>query len=450
MIDLQKTLEQSPFFSGGLTLMVIGSVAALLRRLPGQIWEVIERRLSITLEVPDRDSAFRWVQSWLAGQQYGRRARDLTLTTVWISREPGTGAELDPDDECSGPASEARFLLSPAPGVHLLTYRRRLLILRRTRRELQQGGPMSFQESLHLQLLGGSRAMIEGILAEAYAASTPTTPGVNILTAQDGCWSSSSWQHKRPLGSLVLGEGVLEDVLADLRDFYRSSVWYAERGIPYRRGYLLFGPPGTGKTTMVLALAGELNLSVSVLSLSSRLMSDDSLGSLVDALPTGTLLLIEDVDCVFKEHRSTDAHTGVTLSGLLNALDGVSSRDGRVLFMTTNHPERLDPALIRPGRVDRKVALGHATPDEARPLFLWFYRGCGISLAELERLAEHFAVQIRPKKVCMATLQEYLVRHRRNPEVAAHEAVFDDEFTGEDRALPDPAEGELVGTPSTG
>ena len=443
MSELLKTLDQNPFFSGGLTLMVIGSAAAMLRRLPAQIWAFIERRLSITLEVPDRDPAFRWVQAWVSNQRYTRRARDLTLTTVWISREPGSGVELDPDDDRSGPASEARFLLSPAPGVHLLTYRGRLLILRRTRRELQQGGPMSFQESLTLQLLGGSRAMIEDILAEAYAASTPKTPGVSVLTAQDGCWSATSWQHKRPLGSLVLGEGVLEDVLADLREFYRSGAWYAERGIPYRRGYLLHGPPGTGKTTMVLAMAGELNLSVSVLSLSSRLMSDDNLRALVDALPAATLLLIEDVDCVFKEHRSAEIHTGVTFSGLLNALDGVSSRDGRVLFMTTNHPERLDPALIRPGRVDRKVELGHATPDQARRLFLWFYRGCGIVEAELQRLAEHFAAQVAPGKVCMAAIQEHLLRHRRDPEVAAHEAVFD-ESDGGGRGLTDLESVELL------
>ena len=93
----------------------------------------------------------------------------------------------------------------------------------------------------------------------------------------------------------------------------------------------------------------------------------------------------------------TDTHTGVTLSGLLNALDGVSSRDGRVLFLTTNHPERLDPALIRPGRVDRKVELGLATPDQARRLFLWFYRGCGIGPSELGP-AERFAAQVRPGK----------------------------------------------------
>ncbi len=136
--------------------------------------------------------------------------------------------------------------------------------------------------------------------------------------------------------------------LDDLRDFYRSEAWYAARGIPYRRGYLLHGPPGTGKTTMVLALAGELKLAVATLSLSSRLMSDESLRALVDELPVATVLLIEDVDCAFKESRNTTGVTGITLSGLLSALDGVSSRDGRVLFLTTNHPDRLDPALVRP------------------------------------------------------------------------------------------------------
>jgi mitochondrial chaperone BCS1 len=111
---------------------------------------------------------------------------------------------------------------------------------------------------------------------------------------------------------------------------------------------------------------------------------------------------------------------------LLNALDGVSSREGRVLFLTTNHPERLDPALIRPGRVDRKVELGHATPDQARRLFVWFYRDSGLSTAELSREAERFASQVPANQFCMAAIQEHLLRHRRNPEAAAHEVVFEE------------------------
>ena len=138
------------------------------------------------------------------------------------------------------------------------------------------------------------------------------------------------------------------------------------------------------------------------------------------------MLLIEDVDCVFKTERTTTDQTGVTLSGLLNALDGVSSREGRVLFLTTNHPDRLDSALIRPGRVDRKIELGHASPDQARRLFLWFYQGCGLEPAELEGLADRFAAQVPRGRICMAAIQEHLLRHRHGPEAAAHEVDFDD------------------------
>ena len=231
MSELWASIDRNPFFSGGLTLMVIGSVAAVLRKVPGQLWAFLVRRLSIAVEIPDRDPAFRWVQAWLAGQRAMRRARDLCLTTTWVSHDPDPTVSSDPDyDQTSGPASEAKFLLAPAPGRHVMTYQGRLLVLHRTRRDLQNGGSAAYQESLTLQLVGGSRSLIEQLLAEAHAASFPRTPGVSILTAQGGCWSVTSWQAKRPLGSLVLADGVLESVLADLREFYRSIRETASHG----------------------------------------------------------------------------------------------------------------------------------------------------------------------------------------------------------------------------
>jgi len=118
----------------------------------------------------------------------------------------------------------------------------------------------------------------------------------------------------------------------------------------------------------------------------------------------------------------------MTLSGLLNALDGVSSWEGRVLFLTTNHPDRVDPALIRPGWVDLKLELGHAVPDQARRLFPWFYQDCGLSSCALESLADRFAAQVPRGKICMAATQEHLLRHRGAPEAAAHEVNFDDQL----------------------
>src|SRR5262245_39693667 len=285
--SLLESLNQNPFFSGGLSLMVLGAAVAMLRKVPGQLWIFIQRRLSITVEVPDRDPAFRWLQVWLAAQPYAGRARDLSLATTWIpaDAESDTAVVFDPDDSAAtGPTSRVKFLLSPAPGTHLMLYRNRLMILNRSRRDLQNGNSRTFQESLSLQVLGGSRALVEQLFAEARKLACPRTPGVSILTARYESWEATSWQPRRPLESLVLADGTLEDVLDDLRTFYGSRSWYIQRGIPYRRGYLLHGPPGNGKTTLVLAVAGELNLSVAVPTPRTGWLRDESRRGLVEAL----------------------------------------------------------------------------------------------------------------------------------------------------------------------
>jgi len=167
---LLETLNQNPFFSGGLSLMVVGTAVALLRKVPGQLWTFLQRRLSITVEVPDRDPAFRWLQVWLAAQPYAGRARDLSLATTWVpaDAESDSAVVFDPDDSAAtGPNSRVKFLLSPAPGTHLMLYRNRILILKRSRRDLQNGNARTFQENLSLQVLGGSRALVEQLLAEA-------------------------------------------------------------------------------------------------------------------------------------------------------------------------------------------------------------------------------------------------------------------------------------------
>jgi chaperone BCS1 len=91
--------------------------------------------------------------------------------------------------------------------------------------------------------------------------------------------------------------------------------------------------------------------------------------------------------------------------------------------MTTNHPERLDPALVRPGRVDRQFRIDHTTPDQARRLFAWFYGGREPS-PEVERWSRQFADQVPEGRVCMAAIQEHLLRHRTDPELAVRAVDF--------------------------
>jgi mitochondrial chaperone BCS1 len=108
--------------------------------------------------------------------------------------------------------------------------------------------------------------------------------------------------------------------------------------------------------------------------------------------------------------------SSITLSGFLNALDGVVASEERIIFMTTNHPEKLDPALIRPGRVDMKEYFGHATEHQMKEMFLRFYGGP-------EPRAAEFAKTISASgQVSTAFLQGLFVSNKEQPERALQEA----------------------------
>lgn len=145
---------------------------------------------------------------------------------------------------------------------------------------------------------------------------------------------------------------------------------------------MLHGPPGCGKSSYITALAGELGFSICVLNLSERGLSDDRLNHLLSVAPQQSIILLEDIDAAFVSREDTKqqkaAYEGlnrVTFSGLLNCLDGVASTEARIVFMTTNYLERLDPALIRPGRVDLKEYIGWCTEPQIEKMFLRFYQG---------------------------------------------------------------------------
>ena len=302
-----------------------------------------------------------------------------------------------------------------------------------------------------------------------------------------------------------------------------SRQWYADRGtspfsfsmlfhlkhssgIPFRRGYLLYGAPGSGKTSIIHSLAGELGLNIYIISLSKTGLDDNSLNSLISSLPEHCIAIMEDIDAAFTHgltrdrtgaelkdprhgdlqrrgrHSSEDdfddcqeqdrgrspskaKDTQITLSGLLNALDGVSAQEGRLLFATTNRYHLLDPALIRPGRMDIHVEFRLASQYQARELYKRFYfpdapnetttddeassdsehvtqtmdgpdptssisksvgsdeppkyngttRAPKLSKKKIEWLAEQFASRIPEREFSMASLQGYLMSYKTRP-----------------------------------
>jgi mitochondrial chaperone BCS1 len=418
MTHLFDALAAHPLVSGGIVLGVVGWALALVRNLPYQVLAYIKARLITSVEIADRDPAFEWLERWLAAHPAAHGKRAYVARSLGMRSDPGVpSARPSPPTGSAVPGYHYGLLYSPAPGAGLVRYRDHRIWIERRRRWYESafnGAPHTDTFVLtHL----GSLDVIKGLMAEALAESiTDEDPGIPVLVGNNGAWGHSGFRPRRRLESVMLDAGVLDDLVADMECFYRDKGWYRDRGIPWQRGYLFAGIPGAGKTSAAIALAGRLGLSIAIVSLSSVEMDDQAIARLMLALPERSLLLIEDVDALFKE-RETQCK--VTFAGFLNSLDGVAAAEGRMLIMTTNHPEKLDPALIRFGRIDRHVEFTHASYDQARRLFLWFYRDAELTARELDGMATAFARAITAQKTSMAAIQEHLVRHRDCPAAAA-------------------------------
>ena len=274
--------------------------------------------------------------------------------------------------------------------------------------DLQHGIPW---ETVTLTSLGRNRSLYFDILNQARESALKSNEGKTIMyTAMGSEWRQFGYPRKhRPLTSVILDQGISESILADCQEFIINSQWYTDRGIPYRRGYLLHGPPGCGKSSYIMALAGELEYSICLLNLSERGLSDDRLNHLLSTAPQQSIVLLEDVDAAFTSREETKhvktAYEGLsrlTLSGLLNALDGVASAEGRIVVMTTNYIDRLDPALIRPGRVDVKQLIGYASEYQLQQMFARFYLECSL---EKSRVFAKAILHSIPRQLSLAEIQ---------------------------------------------
>ncbi|KAK4104886.1 hypothetical protein N658DRAFT_419409 [Parathielavia hyrcaniae] len=417
------------------------------------------------IEVSNSDDIYYHLMKWLAAQPKMVDSRSLTAETAskgaWEEEDESElqTARVSPDGSgiflnFSNQEAQAAPRFTPAMGVHDFWFRGRYFKLHRKQESLfdpsagANGMPQyKDKETLVLSCFGRSPEPIKQLLQHAkgqyyldHQAKTIVrrpSPQAMRRYGQRHSWQQVANRPVRPMQTVVLDDEQKIRILSDMNEYLHPATprWYANRGIPLRRGYLFHGPPGTGKTSLSFALAGVFGLDIYVISLLDPTLTEEDLLALFTSLPRRCVVLLEDIDTAglkrsddpeapptssssddddekstkeqekadgkdkdkkpskktrhkskkkwnvsdlareLKRHGNIDSieKKGISLSGLLNAIDGVASHEGRVLIMTTNKPETLDEALIRPGRVDLQVTFTNATQQQARELFIRMY-----------------------------------------------------------------------------
>jgi chaperone BCS1 len=356
------------FVRGGLVLMLTGAAMGLLRKVPETFYAWLKHRFSVSLMILEIDPLFEWTKIWLDTLPYSRRSRSISCSLYRESDQDFT--------------TDSRAIFAPAYGSHFFRHKGRFIWLARNKTENQPTHGMATTgskspESITLTILGTDQKVARELVQEIMeAARVFEQQAVRGYISGVGWWRRLYTFKPRRLETVDVPRDDEVRITANITEFLSSRSVYTKRGIPYHLNFLFAGLPGTGKTSLASALCGHFGLNLYILNIAGPGMNDDRLVELMLTLPRKSMLLLEDVDAVVPEARRKPKSSvnqaglgeseaeGITLSGLLNCMDGLTAPEGVVIVMTTNHPELLDSALIRPGRVDMRVNFGAATREQ--------------------------------------------------------------------------------------
>lgn len=262
-------------------------------------------------------------------------------------------------------------------------------------------------------------------------------------------WESVPFKHPSTFETLAMDPIKKAEIMADLRDFANGEAFYQRTGRAWKRGYLLYGPPGTGKSSMIAAMANYLGYDIYDLEL-TEVHTNSELRKLLMKTSSKSIIVIEDIDCSINltnrkksgggtsnsggarsnnfdvsppgsSNGGEDGGNSITLSGLLNFTDGLWSCCGseRIFVFTTNHIERLDPALLRSGRMDMHVFMSYCSFPALKILLKNYL---GYNDGDLEKdLEEGFKQLMDKAEMTPADISEVLIKNRRDKERAVWE-----------------------------
>lgn len=256
-----------------------------------------------------------------------------------------------------------------------------------------------------------SLAVIKDFVTKALTYEDPEDTGLVMIynsKAKQAYWSHGQSIYVQSLDTIFISAGIKAGIINHIDTFIGSAERYRTFGRTHKLSFLLTGVPGSGKSSLIKAIAKHYNRPLYILSLSKHL-DDDSLIELMSEIKSDSILLLEDIDAFFIDRETKDIN--ISFSAFINVLDGATAPvNGIIICMTANNPERLDPALVRPGRVDRIVKFDSPQKAEIKEAF----NALTMQEANSTTAEAHFAAfykHVGNLQISMAAIVDFLFRH---------------------------------------
>jgi len=343
-------LASNQLLVGGVGTLAFGSAMYLLRAVPEKILEILEATLWTKVFVESLSNEYRDVDGFIETRRLNFFSRSLEIKDGALKTGFGGGW---------GSYDGTLFKYSKT-------------------KSSQQVAPF---ETITVSFLTRNRGVVERFMQDCKPHEHRNCLYVSMYGA--GGFGGGLRRRKRALDTVFVDEAIKQRLVQRLKWFLGAEEWHASRGIPWKLGIILYGPPGTGKTSLIHALASDLGFDIKYIK---------SLHGLGAAFMSGTqkdLFVIEDMDTIaggLNRDAQKDASAraeeragfGAPLHEILNSMDGMQTPDGLKFVVTTNHLDKLDPAIVRPGRIDEAIEIGPLSLVSARRMFRAFYGRDGI------------------------------------------------------------------------
>lgn len=335
--------KANPIIASAAGLWGLSAITFFLRDIPSKIWGFIVRQTTTTLDLNSQDAIFHDFLTWLSTHKLHRFVRTVNISNRGYSTDYGR-------------ASKGLSGINIGYGRTYFFHNKRFFSVYRGKEAASNTD--NTKEVLSLTVLGRTHTVFKSLFDAVKTDSKEDLADFTRIYRYNDVWESATTNFKRDPSTVILNKEVGDKLYSSIDSFLSSQQWYRKNGIPYKLGILLTGPPGTGKTSLIKAVCAKYNRNLYTLNIGS--MTDDKLIDAISTAGPASVIAIEDIDAFGIKVSREDANeynkaVSITMSGLLNGIDGASTPENIILIATTNHIEKLDPALIRDGRFDIKL-----------------------------------------------------------------------------------------------